>query len=189
MPKELTLQDLKSYLWQSANILRGSIDSGDFKNYILGMLFFKRLSDVYDEEYEELLKKVGAELANKPDMHPRFKRPADCSWKDILNTPVNIGDKINQVFSRVTLANAPRMDGILDRIDFADKSRLSDSALSSLVQHFNRHTLGNQDVSGDMLGQAYEYLIEQFIFDRGRFLYHGRVKALADGAREAGLKF
>ena len=168
MPKELTLQDLKSYLWQSANILRGSIDSGDFKNYILGMLFFKRLSDVYDEEYEELLRTVGPGLANKPDMHPRFKRPADCSWKDILNTPVNIGEKINHVFSRVTLANAPRLDGILDRIDFADKTRLSDSALSNLVQHFNRHTLGNQDVSGDMLGQAYEYLIEQFADDAGK---------------------
>ena len=104
MSKELTLQELKSYLWESANILRGSIDSGDFKNYILGMLFFKRLSDVYDEEYEKLLKTVGPELASKPDMYPRFKRPADCSWKDILNTPVNIGEKINHVFSRVTLA-------------------------------------------------------------------------------------
>ena len=168
MPKELTLQDLKSFLWESANILRGSIDSGDFKNYILGMLFFKRLSDVYDEEYEELLKKVGPELANKPDMHPRFKRPPDCSWKDILNTSVNIGEKINHVFSKVTLANAPRLDGILDRIDFADKSRLSDSTLSSLVQHFNRHSLGNRDVTGDMLGQAYEYLIEQFADDAGK---------------------
>jgi type I restriction enzyme M protein len=168
MPQEMTLQQLKSYLWESANILRGSIDSGDFKNYILGMLFFKRLSDVYDEEYAELVKTVGTELANKPDMHPRFKRPADCSWEDILNTSVNIGEKINHVFSKVTLANAPRLDGILDRIDFADKSRLSDSALSNLVQHFNRHTLGNKDVTGDMLGQAYEYLIEQFADDAGK---------------------
>ena len=68
MSQELSLQQLKSYLWESANILRGSIDSGDFKNYILGMLFFRRLSDVYDEEYEELLKSVGPELANQPDM-------------------------------------------------------------------------------------------------------------------------
>ncbi len=80
MSRELSLQQLKSYLWESANILRGSIDSGDFKNYILGMLFFGRLSDVYDEEYEELLKSVGPELANKPDMQrpllhiPRFSK-------------------------------------------------------------------------------------------------------------------
>jgi len=86
MPKELTLQELKSYLWESANILRGSIDAADFKNYILGMLFFKRLSDVYDEEYEELLKTVGAKLASSPDMYTRFFRPESCAWSDILNT-------------------------------------------------------------------------------------------------------
>ncbi len=93
MPEELTLQELKSYLWESANILRGSIDAADFKNYILGMLFFKRLSDVYDEEYEELLKKVGQELASSKDMHPPGRyRPEGCGWNDILSAPVNIGE-------------------------------------------------------------------------------------------------
>ena len=67
MPEKLTLHELKSHLWESANILRGSIDSGDFKNYILGMLFLKRLSDVYDEEYEKLKQTVGEELAKNPD--------------------------------------------------------------------------------------------------------------------------
>ena len=168
MSKELTLQELKSYLWESANILRGSIDAADFKNYILGMLFFKRLSDVYDEEYEKLLETVGPELARNPDMHTRFFRPEDCAWNDILSASVNIGEKINDVFSKVTLANSPRLDGILDRIDFADKTKLNDAALSDLVQHFNRHKLGNQNVAGDMLGQAYEYLIEQFADDAGK---------------------
>ena len=92
MPKELTIQKLKSYLWESANILRGSIDAADFKNYILGMLFFKRLSDVYDEEYEEFLKTVGPKLASNPDMHTRFYRPEGCAWNDILSASVNIGD-------------------------------------------------------------------------------------------------
>ena len=172
MSEELTLQELKSYLWESANILRGSIDAADFKNYILGMLFFKRLSDVYDEEYEELLKTVGPKLADNPDMYTRFFRPKDCAWNDILSASVNIEEKINDVFSDVTQANAHRLngmlDGILDRIDFADKTRLSDAALSDLVQHFNRHKLGNNNISGDMLGQAYEYLIEQFADDAGK---------------------
>ncbi len=165
MSEELSLQELKSYLWESANILRGSIDAADFKNYILGMLFFKRLSDVYDEEYEELLKTVGPKLASNPDMHTRFYRPEGCAWNNILSASVNIGEKINDVFSKVTLANSQRLngmlDGILDRIDFADRTKLNDAALSDLVQHFNRHKLGNNNVSGDMLGQAYEYLIEQ----------------------------
>lgn len=172
MPKELTLQELKSYLWESANILRGSIDAADFKNYILGMLFFKRLSDVYDEEYEELLKTTGPILASNPDMYTRFYRPEGCAWNDILSASVNIGEKINDVFSKVTQANTQRLngmlDGILDRIDFADKTRLSDAAISNLVQHFNRYQLGNDNVSGDMLGQAYEYLIEQFADDAGK---------------------
>ena len=168
MSKELTLQELKPYLWESANILRGSIDAADFKNYILGILFFKRLSDVYDEEYEKLLEKVGPELASNPDMYTRFYRPEGCAWNDIMNVSVNIGEKINLVFSRVTMANAPKIDGILDRIDFADKTKLNDAALSNLVQHFNRHKLGNNNVSGDMLGQAYEYLIEQFADDAGK---------------------
>jgi len=168
MLEELTLQELKSYLWESANILRGSIDAADFKNYILGMLFFKRFSDVYNEEYEELLKKVGPELASNPDMYTRFYRPEGCAWNDILGVSVNIGGKINDVFSKVTRANGHRLDGILDRIDFADKTKLTDATLSDLVQHFNRHKLGNNNISGDMLGQAYEYLIEQFADDAGK---------------------
>ena len=168
MPSKLNLQELKSHLWQSANILRGSIDSSDFKNYIFGFLFFKRLSDVFDEEYEELEASVGEALAKSPDMYTRFYRPEDCSWNDILNTSTNIGEKINDVFIKITQANSPKLDGILDRIDFNDKDSLPDESLSELVQHFNKRRLGNKDVSGDMLGQAYEYLIEQFADDAGK---------------------
>ncbi|MCD6585430.1 MAG: type I restriction-modification system subunit M N-terminal domain-containing protein [Desulfobacteraceae bacterium] len=75
MTEKLTLQQLKSHLWQSANLLRGSIDSSDFKNYIFGLLFFKRLSDTFDEEYDTLKAKVGDKLAKNPDMYTRFFRP------------------------------------------------------------------------------------------------------------------
>ena len=81
---------------------------------------------------------------------------------------MNIGEKINDVFKKITVANSPRLDGILDRIDFNDKDSLPDASLSELVQHFNEIRLGNTDVSGDMLGQAYEYLIEQFADDAGK---------------------
>jgi type I restriction enzyme M protein len=168
MSDKITLQQLKSYLWESANILRGSIDSGDFKNYILGMLFFKRLNDVYEEEYEKLKDTVGEELARNPDMHTRFFRPDGCSWNEILSTSTNIGEKINDVFAKVTRANSPKLEGILERIDFNDKDSLPDASLSQLVQHFNTLKLGNENISGDMLGQAYEYLIEQFADDAGK---------------------
>jgi len=168
MSDMLTLQQLKSHLWESANILRGSIDSSDYKNYIFGLLFFKRLSDTFDEEYARLAAQVGEDLAKNKDMYTRFYRPDGCSWANVLSTGTNIGEKINDVFSNMTKANSPKLDGILDRIDFNDKDSLPDASLSNLVQHFNKVKLGNKNVSGDMLGQAYEYLLGQFADDAGK---------------------
>ena len=165
---KLTLNELKSHLWESANILRGSIDSSDFKNYIFGLLFYKRLSDVFDEEYEKLKASVGEDLAKSKDMYTSFYRPEGASWDDILKVSSNIGEKINDAFAQMTRANSPKLDGILDRIDFNDKDSLPDASLSQLVQHFNTLPLGNANTTGDMLGQAYEYLIEQFADDAGK---------------------
>jgi len=166
---KITKQQLQSYLWDSANILRGKIDSGDFKHYILGLLFYKRLSDVFDEEYEKLKNQVGEELVNDENLYADvFFIPKGCHWNDILSTSVNTGEKINDVFDKVTKANTPRLDGILNKIDFADKDKLSDEAVNSLVNHFNTHKLGNELISGDMLGDAYEYLIAQFADDAGK---------------------
>ena len=166
---KITKQQLQSFLWESANILRGKIDSGDFKHYILGLLFYKRLSDVFDEEFEKLKEQVGEELAGNKNLYADvFFIPVGCHWNDILSTSTNIGAKINEVFSEVTRANAPRLDGILDKIDFNDKDKLSDAAMSDLVNHFNIHKLGNEFITGDMLGDAYEYLIAQFADDAGK---------------------
>lgn len=166
---KITKQQLQSYLWESANILRGKIDSGDFKHYILGLLFYKRLSDVFDEEYEKLKESVGEELAKDENLYADvFFIPDGCHWNDILSTSTNTGEKINDVFDKVTKVNTPRLDGILNKIDFADKDKLSDEAVNSLVNHFNTHKLGNELISGDMLGDAYEYLIAQFADDAGK---------------------
>lgn len=166
---KITKQELQNYLWESANILRGKIDSGDFKHYILGLLFYKRLSDVFDEEYEKLKAQVGEELAKDEKLYADvFFIPDGCHWNDILATSVNTGEKISDVFDKITRANTPRLDGILNKIDFADKDKLSDEAVNSLVNHFNMHKLGNELISGDMLGDAYEYLIAQFADDAGK---------------------
>jgi len=94
--QKVTLQELKSHLWESANILRGQIDSSDFKNYIFGLLFYKRLSDTFDEEYQKLVDDVGADLAKSKDMYTRFYCPDGCGWGDVLSTGTNIGEKINE---------------------------------------------------------------------------------------------
>ena len=166
---KLTKQQLQSYLWESANILRGKIDSGDFKHYILGLLFFKRLSDVFDEEYEKLKESVGEDLAKEKDMYADvFFIPKGSHWSDVLSTSTNIGAKINDAFMEVTRANSPKLDGILDKIDFNDKDKLSDATVNDLVNHFNVQKLGNAQISGDMLGDAYEYLIGMFADDAGK---------------------
>ena len=165
----LTKQQLQSYLWESANILRGKIDSGDFKHYILGLLFFKRLSDVFDEENQKLKESVGEDLAKEKEMYADvFFIPKGSHWSDVLSTSTNIGAKINDAFMEVTRANSPKLDGILDKIDFNDKDKLSDAAVNDLINHFNVQKLGNAQISGDMLGDAYEYLIAQFADDAGK---------------------
>ena len=132
----LTKQQLQSYLWESANILRGKIDSGDFKHYILGLLFFKRLSDVFDEENQKLIESVGEDLAKEKEMYADvFFIPKGSHWSDVLSTSTNIGAKINDAFMEVTRANSPKLDGILDKIDFNDKDKLSDAAVNDLINH------------------------------------------------------
>lgn len=166
---KITKQELQSYLWESANILRGKIDSGDFKHYILGLLFYKRLSDVFDEEYEKIKEQVGEELANDKNLYAEtFFIPKDSHWSDILATSTNIGSKINDAFNEVTKANSPKLDGILNKIDFNDKDKLSDEAVSDLVNHFHSQKLGKEQITGDMLGDAYEYLIAMFADDSGK---------------------
>lgn len=108
---KLTLDQLEAHLWESANILRGSIDPGDYKHYILGLLFYKRLSDVWQEEYEARLAEFGdKELAADPDEH-RFHIPEDHFWADVRKSAINIGERLNQAFHGIEDANL-RLKGI-----------------------------------------------------------------------------
>jgi type I restriction enzyme M protein len=168
--QQLTPDQLKSFLWDAANILRGKIDSSDYKHYILGLLFYKRLSDNFKEDYDKQVKEVGEIVAKNPDMYQgsRFFIPDGSRWEDIRNTSVNIGEKINEVFAEVTRANTPRLDGLLDKIDFNDSARLSNEVVNSLINQFSSQNLGSSVVSGDILGDAYEYMIAQFADDAGK---------------------
>jgi type I restriction enzyme M protein len=147
----LTLAQLESHLWGAADILRGSIDSADYKHYIFGLLFFKRLSDVWEEEYEERLARYGdAELAADPDEH-RFHIPEGAFWRDVRRRTNDIGHHLNAAW-----------------VDFNNKERFPDATLERLLQHFEKYRLRRCDVEPDMLGHAYEYLIAQFADDAGK---------------------
>lgn len=166
----LTVDRLERYLWSAADILRGSIDSSDYKNFIFGLLFVKRLSDRFDEECEALVAE-GADPED-PDEHPFFVPPR-ARWSQIQKTATNIGDTLNKACSALEEKNAG-LEGVLAGIDFNDERKLGDAknrdaVLARLVQHFSKLNLKNAKLSEpDMLGRAYEYLIEKFADDAGK---------------------
>jgi len=164
---KLTLQQLETHLWKAADILRGSIDSGDYKHYIFGLLFYKRLCDVWDEEYEDRLAKYNDEaLAADPDEH-RFHIPEGNSWADVRKHTTDIGAKLNASFHAIEDANMKLKD-IFQDVDFNNKDRFPDDVLEKLLRHFEAYRLRHADVDGDMLGAAYEYLIAKFADDAGK---------------------
>lgn len=163
----LSLSQLETHLWRAADILRGSIDSGDYKHYIFGLLFFKRLSDVWEEEYEERLARYhDADLAADPDEH-RFDIPKGHFWKDVRKHTTDIGTHLNAAFRAIEDANM-KLRGVFQDVDFNNKERFPDAMLEKLLQHFETYRLRNSDVEPDVLGQAYEYLIAQFADDAGK---------------------
>jgi type I restriction enzyme M protein len=166
--KEMDLTELKQFLWKSADILRGKIDSGDYKKYIFGLLFYKRMSDVWEETYKSILDEFqDADLASASHNH-RFDVPKEARWSVVRETTSHIGQKLNEAFDLLTNANSPRLDKIFDDLDFANTDKFPNETLYELVNHFSQYDFGEQYFSSDVLGDAYEYLIEQFAADAGK---------------------
>jgi len=160
---KITLAELESYLWGAANILRGPIDNADFKAYIFPLLFFKRISDVFDEEYQQALKKFDGdqEAAAYPENFS-FIIPDNAHWKDVRNNTKNMGQAIQYAFRAIETANPDRLYGIFGDVNWTNKERLSDELLINLIEHFSTKNLSKENVEPDILGQAYEYLIKKF---------------------------
>ncbi len=159
----LSLSALESHLWEAANILRGPVDAADFKTYIFPLLFFKRVSDVYDEELDAALEESGGdrEYAHFPENH-RFQIPDGCHWDDVRAKTTDVGQALQHALREIERANPRQLYGIFGDANWSNKERLSDALLNDLIDHFSRLPLANRDVPNDVLGQAYEYLIKQF---------------------------
>lgn len=166
---KLSIDTLKTHLWKSADILRGHIDAADYKNYIFGLLFLKRLSDVYEEESEKIIKKTGDKKAAEDADYHDFVVPAKARWSRLQSLTHNIGEAINKANDAIEEANPKTLEGVLTPVDFNDKDRLPDHILSQLINHFSEIRLRNEDLENpDILGDAYEYLIGQFASSAGK---------------------
>lgn len=162
-PVDLDIGILSSHLWEAANILRGPVDAADFKTYIFPLLFFKRISDVFDEEFTVAMDESGGdiEFAQFPENH-RFQVPEGAHWKDVRAKSTNIGHALQKSMRCIEQANPDTLHGIFGDAQWTNKERLSDALLKDLIEHFSSLSFGNDNCRADILGQAYEYLIKKF---------------------------
>ncbi|PPI82990.1 SAM-dependent DNA methyltransferase [Marinobacter maroccanus] len=160
-------RQLEDLLWGAAEFLRGQIDASDYKQYIFPLLFYKRLSDVYLDEYTEALEMNDgdAHYATMPMFH-RFDIPEEAGWEKVRNTSKNIGEAIQSAL-RLIEAKNERLHGVFGDAQWTNKERLPDHLLADLIQHFSKIPLGIKSVNQDDLGEAYEYLIKKFADDSG----------------------
>lgn len=166
MSKKITQDELESYLWGSAVLLRNHIDAGAYKQYIFPLLFFKRLNDVYEEKTEKAVKENGPEAATWEETH-NFSIPDGAHWDDVRNVSENVGKAIQKAFRAIEKANSEKLQGIFGDGTWTNKNRLPDRLLKDLLEHFSSKTLSIENCPEDELGQGYEYLIKQFADDSG----------------------
>lgn len=159
----VSLSELEAHLWESANILRGPIDQADFKSYVFPLLFLKRISDVYDEEYRRALEESDGDVdyAGFAEHH-RFQVPEGAHWNDLRERAENVGQAIQGAMRAIEQANPSKLYGIFGDTQWTNKERLPDALLRDLVDHYSKLPLSNDRVEPDVLGNAYEYLIKKF---------------------------
>lgn len=165
-PEETTSQKLFSHLFEACNILRGPINQDEYKSYVTPILFFKRLSDVYDEETQIALEESGGdeEYASFAENH-RFVIPDGCHWQNVREVSENVGVAIVNAMNGIERANPDTLSGVFSSFDDAnwtDKTKLSDERLKDLIEHMSKLKVGNSNYSADVMGDSYEFLIKKF---------------------------
>ncbi len=161
-------KQFEDYLWGAANILRGLIDAADFKQYIFPLLFFKRISDVWDEEYQAALDESHGDLtyAEFSENH-RFQIPSKCHWEDVRKVTVDVGAALQKALNEIEKANFEMLHDVFGDAQWTNKRRMSDEKLLDLIEHFSKMKLTVAEVPHDIMGEGYEYLIKKFADDSG----------------------
>ncbi len=165
---KMTQKQLEDYLWGAANILRGMIDAADFKQYIFPLLFFKRVSDLWDEEYELAKEESGGDLeyAEFAENH-RFQIPKNCHWEDVRKRTLDVGSHLQKALNGIEKANFEMLHDVFGDAQWTNKRRMSDEKMLDLIEHFSKMKLTVAEVPHDIMGEGYEYLIKKFADDSG----------------------
>ena len=167
MSDHLSQKQLESYLWGAATLLRGLIDASDYKQYIFPLLFFKRLSDVWDEDYREAFEESEDQSYATATANDRFTIPEGAHWKNARDASRDVGRALLNAYQAIEAANPKRLQGVFGNAAWTDKAQMPDETLKNLIEHFSKHTLSLANVPEDELGDGYEYLIKQFADDSG----------------------
>lgn len=173
----IQLEELKSFLWGAATRLRGQIDAAGYKEYIFPLLFFKRISDVYDEQYAGFLYDGGEEYANMQSQELAIRIPDGAHWKDVRQVTENVGQRLVEAFIAIEQANPGEetdgrivggLDGIFGPKDgWTNKAKMPDHIITGLIEDFSKYDLSLASCPADEMGQAYEYLVGKFADDAG----------------------
>ena len=173
----IQLEELKSFLWGAATRLRGQIDAAGYKEYIFPLLFFKRISDVYDEQYAGFLHDGGEEYANMQSQELAIRIPDGAHWKDVRQVTENVGQGLVEAFIAIEQANPGEetdgrvvggLDGIFGPKDgWTNKAKMPDHIITGLIEDFSKYDLSLASCPADEMGQAYEYLVGKFADDAG----------------------
>ena len=177
MTRQISLDELEKYLWQAAVDLRGQIDAAAYKDYIFPLVFFKRICDVRDEEYQKYVEDGGEEYADMMIQESPIQIPADAHWRKVFNVSENIGQTLVDAFRQIEVANPGKkidnrivggLEGIFgDKAIWTNKNKMPDAVIRNLLNSFNKLTLSLEACPADEMGTGYEYLIGKFADDAG----------------------
>ena len=164
----ITQSQLESYLWGAAVLLRGTIDAGDYKQFIFPLLFYKRLCDAFDEETQTALAESDGdkEFAEFPENH-RFQIPPEAHWREVRQAARDVDHVLQSALRTIETSNPDKLYGIFGDAQWTNKDRLTDAMLHDLIEHFSSLELTIANLPEDELGQGYEYLIKKFADDSG----------------------
>ena len=159
----ISQQEMEAWLWDAANILRGPVDPANLRDFVFPLLFLGRLSDAWDEEHAQAVEAFGEDVDDEvaADFH-KFVIPDGCHWSDLRRVAENHGIELLQIMQRIEAANPDKLAQIFGNAPWADPDKMPPERLQRLIEHFGQKSLRPSEVSNDLLGRGYEYLLKEF---------------------------